>query len=541
MSVWTQLKLAAEMYLNDRAEYELQFRPLVIAEGVAWNRYDAAVRDEAKKITKARNEAEKEAKRAAKQSAAEQKKHERLTQQASAEQFGARHMQRGDYAEVADCVIDYIKNTFGSPPAFDEGSMWTYSKERGIWEEYPDAEMSQVIASWAGVATVGADAKVWTCNHTKTPIDLAKDYTRRWKAHIGFFRKHDLGMAFRNCYYTVTAGKLEKRDNTPANRCRFGFDFDFMPGQFAGSKFESYTQSLFVGAEDAEERVALLGEFFGLTAFGLAPKYNKGLIIHGPGGSGKGSFLRLMLATFPADKIGSIQPQRWSHGASLYSISGLRLNAVNEMNTDDMTDVGRIKAMISGDPMEAEPKYRDVFTFSPSCGHVFTVNPGQLPTVPDADEPFWQRWMVVPFDRVFRDTDDQQRYIIDEIIAEELHIVIGWLMHHAQKALRRGTYTDVPAGQAIIDEWRGSVNPVASFLAERTGPSPAVAAMNLPSLAEVFDEYQKWCIEAGHKPSSRTVLGRHLRALGLMAKSNGNRVAVRILKPYEYGETSDDF
>ena len=529
MNLWANMAEWAAQYLDDRNAFETMTREQANSANVPWRSFEAAVKAEARKLKKARTELANEQKR-------EEQRAERQARQEAAEAHGAMHMASGSYAEVAQVLCDHLAKTHKAPPAWDEGSVYCYDQPTGIWQPLEDEYLHGLVSSWDGVATVGAECKPWLCNNVKTPLEIAKGKMTFNKRGMGFFRDHGVGIAFADCFVTLKNGKVDSKPNGPDNRCRFGFPFSIANARLAGSRFEQMLVSMFGSTKDA--RPELIGEVVGLTALGLMPKWNKAVVFFGAGGSGKGTLLRIIQACFPRDKVTSIQPQRWTNGASLDLLAGARLNAVNEMNTEDLADVGRFKAIVSGDLIEAEPKYKKPYSFAPLAGHFFTVNPGQLPTVPDADEPFWQRWVVVPFTNVFRGTSNEDKSIADDIIANEIHVVIAWALSCAARAIELGRLTKCEEGEEVLKEWREGVNPVANFLAERTAPWEG-DARNAPTLGEFFAEYQKWCMEAGHKSSSRTVLGRRLRSLGLVERSNGTRVLLRLLKPYEYDAESD--
>lgn len=529
MTMWADMAAFAAQYLDDRGSFETETRQRAQDAGVNWRSFEASVKAEAKKLKKQRLEAEREQKR-------EQDRAERQARQEAAAAHGAMHMRAAGHGEVAQVLCDHLATKHKAAPAYDEGSVYCYDDSSGTWCPMSDDYLMGLISSWDGVATVGAECKPYICNNVKTPLEIAKSKMEFQKRGHGFFRDHGVGIAFADCFVTIVNGQVDTRRNGPDNRCRFGFPFSIGSAKLAGSRFEAMLVSMFGSTKDS--RAELIGELVGLCALGLMPKWNKCVVFFGEGGSGKGTLLRVIQACFPRDKVGSIQPQQWSNGASLDLLAGIRLNAVNEMNTDDLADVGRFKAVVSGDLIEANPKYKKPYSFSPSAGHFFTVNPGQLPTVPDADEPFWQRWVIVPFEKVFRGTQNEDRNIADEIIADEMHVVIAWALSCAARAIELNRLTKCAAGDAVLQEWREGVNPVANFLAERTAEWVG-DARNAPTLGELFVEYQKWCLEAGHKPSSRTVLGRRLRALGLVERSNGTRIKVRLLKPHEYDAAND--
>jgi P4 family phage/plasmid primase-like protien len=520
-TMFNRLDELGALYLDDEGKIETEVKTEALVAGIDWKELKAAIVRSSRKIAKARKDAEKAG-----------AANEREERQKAAAIHGARQFSRGSHAEVAAALFGHLTMTHGAKPAYDESEVWVYNKD-GIWRTISEGKLSGLVQSWDGIATVGAECKPWSCNNVDTPIKMTIGKCDAEHQGPGFFAGNDIGIAFADCYVTVDGGVVVQDMNKPENRCRFGFGFALEGANFIGSRFEAYLATL---TQD-QTIIALLGEFVGLTLLGLAPKFGKALLLYGPGGGGKSTFIHIISQMFPPGTVNSIQPQRWAHGPSLASMAGTRLNAVNEMNTEDLASLGTFKAMVSGDLMEAEPKYKPTFSFRPKTGHLFTANPGQLPTVPDADEPFWQRWICVPFDRVFRGTRDENRQMVEDILATELPVIVSWALYHAQQAITRGSYSVCHAGDVVVAEWRGGVNPVAQFLSECTLTWDGGGRNNaLPRLQEVYEAYTQWCVKAGHRPSSRTQLGKRLKAMGMMERSDGSRVKVRILKPFEMND-----
>ena len=525
MEIWKDLSRYAELYAIDPARFQLEAKPECDKQGVSWRSFEGEVKKAAKSLKKQEDASKSDERRA-------QKAQEREDRQKLAAASGAPIMEHGSPAEVAEHLAKYLADKHLAAPVYDEGHFWTYDQKTGAYAQVSEGVLRGIVNSWDRRATVGGDAKPYYCADSKKPVEMMACNLELAELGPGYFRGRNVGISFADCFLGIENNQLKAKPHDPKNRCRFALPFSLAQAQLAGSRFEQMQVEQF-GSLQAPA-CKLLWEFVGFVLIGKITAANKALIMFGPGGSGKGTLLRIIQACFPSDSVGSIQPQRWAHGASLDVLARLRLNAVNEMNTDDLSDVGRFKAIVSGDLIEAEPKYKKPYSFCPQAGHIFTVNPGQLPTVPDADEPFWHRWVCVPVERVFRGTAEQDMGIADHIIDHEIHIVVAHALDMAVQAMQRGGFTQCTAGEQILAEWREGVNPVAQFLAERTARFDGDALHKAPALADVFVEYQKWCIEAGHKPSSRTVLGRRLRAMGLIERSNGARVMVRMLKPYEY-------
>jgi P4 family phage/plasmid primase-like protien len=81
---------------------------------------------------------------------------------------------------------------------------------------------------------------------------------------------------------------------------------------------------------------------------------------------------------------------------------GKLANICADLPTDHLAGTSIFKAITGGDELQAEYKFRDSFDFQPFARLVFSSN--SLPQSNDASQGFFDRWVVVPFDRSFRGT-----------------------------------------------------------------------------------------------------------------------------------------
>jgi hypothetical protein len=73
-------------------------------------------------------------------------------------------------------------------------------------------------------------------------------------------------------------------------------------------RWEAFVHSLFEGCDDADARILLLQEFFGASIGGLAPRFQKCLVLHGPGGNGKSQVLAVLEGLLPPNTVVHIPP-----------------------------------------------------------------------------------------------------------------------------------------------------------------------------------------------------------------------------------------
>ena len=449
------------------------------------------------------------------------------------------HFWRADQAEVAEKLCDMFVQKSGEPPAYEFSMLQAYTSNKGIWQEVSDARLSVTIQNWAGNAMVGEpeDAKTFRCDQVKTAIEFAKARPIMWGQGEGWLADAPKGIGFTDCFLraAIEKGRWEMKvlPKSAENRARFGFSFPIKKRP-ESPRFDRFIEQLFEGAEDAMEREWLVQEQIAASLFGVAPSFNRALILYGPGGCGKSTLLNIISAAFPEGSVSAIQPQNWSEGPSLAQLANARVNIVSEMSVGDLRDINAVKAVISGDTVQAEPKYKNPFSFRPDAGHIFTANENRLPSVSDADPPFWDRWHIVPFENKFRDTDAEDRTISKSIIDEELPGVLAWIIEGAKRLFEQGKYTRCPSGDAVFVEWTNTSNNVALFYDECTTRLEIIDVKStLPLITDIYEDYKTWTKITSHRACSRSTFGERTKSLGLHVHSGGKRARCHLKTSFQ--------
>ena len=79
-------------------------------------------------------------------------------------------------------------------------------------------------------------------------------------------------------------------------------------------------------------------------------------------------------------------------------------------------DSAVFKAITGGDRITAEQKYRDSFEFTPFVRLLFSAN--QLPANRYSSRAYYERWLIIPFERSFRHTRQEiPRQVLDHDLA----------------------------------------------------------------------------------------------------------------------------
>jgi P4 family phage/plasmid primase-like protien len=523
--VLERLNEDAEVYLDDPARWSIEILPIALAAGIGQTRYEKLTAAAAKIIKRQRKEAEKR-----------RREDERAKKVAEAASVGVPSFSLGDNAEVAQKLCESYAKDSTDPPAFDLGTFYAYHQGSGLWEPISDARLIERLCSWSGRAWVGSGdgMKPFRLNSTDQIIKMAKALPIRWGQHEGFFAAAPKGIAFRNGFVAVVPrdGKwvLERRPAGRENRARVGFGFDYNPAAEA-PMFRRMLEQMFEGAEDPQQRHDLLQEHLGACLMGVAPQFQKALVLYGQGGCGKGTLLKIISAAFPAGSVKAAQPHEWGRGVTLADLASARINIVNEMSTDDLYDINAVKRVVVGDLVRGEAKFSAPFEYAPEFGHIFTANTDMLPPVPRADSAFWDRWHIVPMDNRFRGTSEENRTLAQEIIEQELPGVVRWMLEGARRLFEQNRYTVCPTGERELKTWKGFSSIPMLFIEECTSRLVEVDKKNaLPLVDDVYAAYRDFAKVWGFQNyGSQDAFTRALRKEKLITDSGGRRVMVRML------------
>ena len=153
--------------------------------------------------------------------------------------------------------------------------------------------------------------------------------------------------------------------------------------------------------EDVSEFIKLLGYLPVRTL-----KYAKAFMFVGIGGNGKSTAIETLQAFLGDKNYASVPLEKLENNDfSTASLVGKLANFHADLPMGYMPSSSVFKALVTGDSIDAEEKYKSSFNFAPESTLVFSAN--EIPRTGDTTYGYYRRWSFLAFDRKFSDTEEE--------------------------------------------------------------------------------------------------------------------------------------
>jgi putative DNA primase/helicase len=242
----------------------------------------------------------------------------------------------------------------------------------------------------------------------------------------------------------------------------------------------------------------------GYTLYG-DPREQVILMVNGPGGTGKSSFISAVMAVLgdyatTADFTTFLKKDRVGGGPSddIANLAGARL--VSSIEVDDGRQLAQalVKQLTGGDIIRARHLYQGSFEFRPQFSLWLVCN--HAPVIDHDDDAMWRRILRLPFenkipptkqDKTLKATLTDMCQTGPAILAWAVHGCVEWFQHGLQ----------VPATvQRATKSYQQQSNPVADFIADEC----ILDTSAFTTVGDLRNAYATWVRETGE----RTLLNR---------------------------------
>ena len=187
------------------------------------------------------------------------------------------------------------------------------------------------------------------------------------------------------------------------------------------------------------EDIPVIQELFGYLLY-KEYSIHKSFMFKGSGRNGKSTLINLMKHFIGLQNCSSLSLQQLEYGSfSISDLFGKLGNFYADLSSKSLETTSRFKMATGGDILRGEKKFKDSFNFVNYAKFVFSCN--QLPQNYDDTDAFWERWIMITFNKQFIKTADQQ--LLSKLITpEELSGLLNYALNGLKQVLQQGfSYT----------------------------------------------------------------------------------------------------
>lgn len=288
-------------------------------------------------------------------------------------------------------------------------------------------------------------------------------------------------------------------------------------------------------AHDARD---FLQEFAGY-ALTTDTKYETALWLAGQPGGGKSTILEGLRAMLGARVcllgLSDLEKSRFA----LTNLPGKTLAISTEQPGGYVAAAQTLNAIISGEPITVDRKFRDPVTIIPRAKIAWALN--DLPRVGSEGVGLFRRVKVVELPTIPEKDRDP---LVKESVKQEGAGILNWALDGLERLRRRGRF-DIPQGvQNATRQFQDANDIPAAFVSECciTGSSPNTGKPYRTQGSTLYRAYSEWCKENGHKAASSTSVADDWRRLGFTKRLSGGKSwweGVGIVDTCEMGDPGD--
>lgn len=275
-------------------------------------------------------------------------------------------------------------------------------------------------------------------------------------------------------------------------------------------KAKSEDLEKFMSAIFPPDCTPLVEEFLGYM---LIPStaLQKAFVAIGAGGNGKGTFLKIVKSLLGEDNVSAISIHQIEEDRfATAALIGKLANIYHDLDPRILQSTGKFKSIVSGDPIGAEQKFKDHYTFEPYARLVFSAN--EFPRSADKTEAYFDRLIFVEFPNKFRGTTEQI-LDYDQILVQKpglLSSLLNRALAGLQRLMKNQRFSDSETSKAAIEAYKRECSNALDFMIESCVKNP----VGTITRKEIYEKYVCWCSDQGVRQVSAKNFAKSVREFG---------------------------
>lgn len=398
------------------------------------------------------------------------------------------------FRENFDDLTRELDNRF----KYVEGMGWILYNLK-VWKFVSDNTLEMIIAEWL--------AKEFTPINVKKFYDAYKIYNT---IQVTELNKNKNRIVFENGTFDLSKFSFDKTfykyDFVTAF---FNFDYDV---NAKCPTFDKYLDEVMMQDESLK---AIIKEMLGYCLLDDC-RFEKAFILYGDGATGKSVLLKTISDIWGTENCSNVPFDRLQEHFMRAGMYGKKINFSSELESD-LHNTSYFKAMVSGEEIDAQFKFKDVFKFKNTAKMVFAMN--NLPAIKDKTNGTYRRLMIIPFNRQFAEHERDVK-LVEKLLKEKSGII-----NHALLALKclieTNAFTYSKRSDDLLNEHKENNDVVALFANEyyEVGTST-----NQVKSDTIYYNFKVFCDANGFKPLNN--INFFKRFYNLFPKSVKKRVRI---------------
>jgi putative DNA primase/helicase len=311
----------------------------------------------------------------------------------------------------------------------------------------------------------------------------------------------------KNCTVEInptSAEVVKRREPCKEDFMTYQLPFPYQPDADAPLFFKYLNKVL-----PKKELQQILAEYIGYVFVRQSTlKLEKALILYGSGANGKSVFFDIINALLGRQNVSTYTLQSITEDKGYYraKLQNKLVNYASEINGRMQTSL--FKQMVSGEPVEARPPYKEPFIMKDYAKLIFNCN--ELPTDVEHTHAFFRRFMIIPFEVTIPE-EKQDKQLSKKIIESELSGVFNWVMDGLKRVLKNKDFTQSDEVEQQRKIFHRESDSVQMFIGER-GYSESMVSWTL--LKELYAKYKSYCDADGYYPVAKRKFSKRLEKAG---------------------------
>ena len=258
---------------------------------------------------------------------------------------------------------------------------------------------------------------------------------------------------------------------------------------------------------DDPEMIRHVWEIIGYLLMTGNPKH-KIFLIHGPGGNGKSTLLRVLRNLLGRENYSSLSlHQLVEDRFATSSLYGKIANISGDLSAKFLADPQILKEISGGETISASRKFGHSFEFDPYAVPIFASN--EFFRTSDTSEGWRRRWEVINFDRKVEGSKAfDEQYLYDDAPG-----IFNLAMEGLRRMMDRGRFDPPTSAVEATAQLHDAADPFMLWLDEddavTRGPEHSAPC------SDVYERYARWCKRNGYSPLASGPFGQRLKQLGI--------------------------